>query len=646
MKNKALIALCKALFLATLFTLVLYPVGTLPAAAQTIEQDFTTKPGCEYGLVDESGKPILVNESGKPRTDNEAYKAFYQKFGFRDFQNPASVSSENGVLEATLTVEYGKNQIGPCEVNLRSYNGSLTGPTLRVKPGETIKIHMANAFPPEKERRKTKHVDYSANCSFELGVPDPESGHDINEPHGFNTTNLHTHGLHVSPEGCSDNVLRVMHPKEKPDGLSPSYEVEVKLPFEHPSGTDWYHPHLHGATALQVSGGMSGAILVEGGGLDTIPEIAEAEQKIFLFQQISYNQRGEIEDYKDIDLGRWQQIGRFITINGQIAPVIKMQPGEVQRWRFIHGGLRETIRATLVTQESYESYHNYLEAQASGTALGNAPELEITPLHEIAVDGIAIGKMDSWDTVQLEPGYRSDVLVKADFLPQGTDSQEYLLIDRATPANQSLFGVPEPSRILAKIVVSGPTKAMSLPDDFYFKAVKLADVPPDITDEEVQCCQQLNFSIVQSFNMGPTPRTTIGSAPNLAQPRASFLFMVNNDVFGYNITADQTEFLPDRVVTLGTADEWILQTDERSLAPTHPFHIHINPFQHVRIGPDGQPEKIWRDTVLVTRDKQERIRTRYTDFPGSFVLHCHILDHEDQGMMELIRIVPNRKLSQ
>ena len=95
-----------------------------------------------------------------------------------------------------------------------------------------------------------------------------------------------------------------------------------------------------------------------------------------------------------------------------------------------------------------------------------------------------------------------------------------------------------------------------------------------------------------------------------------------------------------RRLKLGGVEEWTLRTALTSLAPNHPFHIHVNPFQHTRIGPDGQPETVWRDTVLVRKGKPLTVRTRYVRYTGRFVLHCHMLDHEDQGMMELVEIVP------
>jgi FtsP/CotA-like multicopper oxidase with cupredoxin domain len=70
----------------------------------------------------------------------------------------------------------------------------------------------------------------------------------------------------------------------------------------------------------------------------------------------------------------------------------------------------------------------------------------------------------------------------------------------------------------------------------------------------------------------------------------------------------------------------------------HPFHLHINPFQVV--SRNGKPERYraWKDTVLVKGNETVRIRIAFRDFTGKAVYHCHILDHEDLGMMGIVEM--------
>ena len=461
-----------------------------------------------------------------------------------------------------LDVGMAKNTIAGCEVNLRSYNGALTGGTLRVDPGGTLRVLVTN--------------------SLDKNPPNPDGNPNV-PPHMPNTTNFHAHGFHVSPDGISDNVLRLMPPEAQDNEdkyqyipyMNPTrpgeYPVVIEVPENHPAGTFWYHAHIHGSTAMQVSSGMAGALIVPGG-LDNVPEIkaAEAQEKIMLFQQIAYDENGEINDYSTLGGRWWGDSNRRTTINGQIAPIIRMRPGEMQRWRMIHGGINETLHV----------------------------QLQGHVLHEIAVDGLATGRCDSWYSVTMYPGYRSDVLVKAS-LTKG----EYLVMDGTTGPSVSLLKDEEDPVVLAKVIVDGEPMEARLPcapgELAAYKAI------PDITAQEYD------------EKKGATQDVQLG---------------FNNDGFGAvnGIAYDASD--PPRELALGTIGKWRLTTGG------HPFHIHVNPFQTVRPGPDGVEQTLWRDTYFTGTQAVVEIMSRYEVFTGTFVLHCHILDHEDKGMMQQVRI--------
>lgn len=537
--------ICLLVSILAICAFILQPMFIPSALAQS-----TAKTGCEKETID------------------------IDKYGGKPFQNPEEIRSKNGLLETAIEVRYAQNQIAACSVNLRSYNGKLVGPTLRVKPEDTIKVTLINNLPPESN---------------------PQTDQNNNLPRAFNTTNFHTHGLHVSPEGNSDNVLREMPPQDHLGDAPPQYPIEIALPNHHPGGTYWYHSHLHGSTALQVSSGMAGALIVEGG-LDHIPEIAAAKEKIFVFQQITYDEQGTIENYNDLTPTGWTNSKRYTTINGQIVPKIEMRPGEVQHWRFIHAGVGESLNLHL-TQVS-----------------DNRP----ISLREIALDGIPLGRMDNWNrqALELEPGYRSDVLVKSKLLKNGQRSQEYVLVDSPSSPQKSLKGAGETGSILAKVVVKGLPVKMALPNADQLAKVAMKEQPADIVTTDGE--QKVEFSLI---------------ACSASDCKQKFNFEINGQEFSHD---------SERTLMLGNAEEWNLTTSDASLAPSHPFHIHVNPFLHQRSNPQGKLEKVWRDTLLVTQGHPEKIWTRYSDFVGKFVLHCHILDHEDQGMMQLVNIVQEK----
>src|SRR3954453_21544502 len=143
--------------------------------------------------------------------------------------------SVNGVLSTTLRVGYAYRQVGGVKLYVRSYEGGSPGPTLRMKPGETLRIKLVNDLPPNRDWLPA----------------------DISQPHMFNNTNFHFHGAHTSPAGIADNVMRSMTPGH-------TYEIEIKLPEDHTKGTYWYHPHHHGSADVQMSSGMVGAVVIEG----------------------------------------------------------------------------------------------------------------------------------------------------------------------------------------------------------------------------------------------------------------------------------------------------------------------------------------------------------------------------------------------
>ena len=165
------------------------------------------------------------------------------------------------------------------KVRLRGYTGDgmepdrpFVSPTIEMRPGQTVRMNLRNKLPMDP------------SC-----VGHDTKGHDPNIPHCFNGTNMHTHGLWINPAGNSDNVLISINP-----GVD--FEYEYNVPEDHPAGTFWYHPHRHGSTALQVSSGMSGALIIRGdrqptadanGDLDVLLSKDLFDAKVMVFQQMA-----------------------------------------------------------------------------------------------------------------------------------------------------------------------------------------------------------------------------------------------------------------------------------------------------------------------------------------------------------------------
>ena len=480
---------------------------------------------------------------------------------------------------------------GPQDFEVLTYNGHSFGPTIRVRRGSTFRIRVRN------------HVH---------GAPDTENP---DRPHGLCTTNLHTHGLHVSPVDPADNIYRCIEPGE-------SHTFEYQVPANHPSGTYWYHPHKHGSVGYQVSNGLAGALIVEGSDdddivdLEDIPEIAAARDQIFLFQQYNYvvgtdgvaridataiynpvDQPDYPRSCAEIDLHAAPGTPSgdpLITINGVVVPEIRMAPGEVQRWRFIHAGI--------------EQEQHMVWTDDAGIELKNPNADPTAPqFFEIAKDGLATGDMKIRPTIDLYPGYRSDVLVQAPPLPAGK-KEAVFHIKKVTPSQaQQLRPKIQASdtMYLAKVIVRGRHRPMKLP--------KRADLQP---------CRP--YQPVADGELSPPAIGTNGL----------ITFRSDDDTLRYEVNAKEFHEQTPAKLMLRTAQEWKL----KALANSHPFHIHVNSFQ-VTGHLDGDNHPVddgvgdWKDTLFVPEGHTFTIRSRFQDFAGQTVFHCHILDHEDQGMM-------------
>lgn len=486
-----------------------------------------------------------------------------------------------------------EKKIAGCGLTLRTYGGELVGPTLRVKPGQTLRFTVENNLGPP----------VASSASPDDGMRGGEAMYNLD------MTNLHTHGLQVDPVGktvngkfiASDNVMISYLP-----GVRQEYEISI--PDDHPTGTFWYHAHAHGSTAAQVSSGMAGALIVQDdkSNLDQpdsdrslLPDSLKVPEKTMVFQSILYDEQGQIANL-DISKGeevKWSDSHRRITINGQLVPKITMRPGEVQRWRLVGATFEQMLRLRLAGHD----------------------------LHQIALDGHYLPRVDTWNQnqpVDLEAGYRSDILVKANPTP-GT----YLLISDPDPAGR--LASPraravdkQEQNVVAAVVVQGPPvqdKALPTTEEMQEIAYGWTNGKEDTPLQDLWAADPINKD----------PAT---------QHRQEVRFNVATGNDGLVHFAINEKIYPDGGVlglTLNRIDKWDLITETLG---SHIFHIHTNPFQAYRTGPDGQPERVWRDTVIVAQGRPVTMYTQYKRFPGTFVIHCHLLDHEDNGMMRAVEV--------
>jgi FtsP/CotA-like multicopper oxidase with cupredoxin domain len=614
------------------------------------------------------------------------------------------ITSNGNLVTMRLVAKVAPNKIrnpgtpngGMDNVALRSYGGCLTGPLVDTKPGNTLRILLRNDLDAK-----------DPTCSPNM-PPGPEC---------FNTVNMHFHGLHVSPSGNSDNVLLNIAPQT-------NFEYEVNIPFDHPSGTFWYHPHRHGSTAIQVASGASGALIVRGdrhytggatGDIDTILHDASGKpmpEKIFLLQQIPYacfNDSGKINEnldgtwkcdstqtgyVKDFDSQLasatvWDTSGRFTSINGAVQPIFTVPAGEIQRWRFIHAGIHDTVNLQIVPMvDTAPRAALALRGVLPGTAKEQEPVIRqlcptlvpdgtkpvtLVPQFEIASDGLtrsrinpigvgAASQSGGIGTNFLQPGYRSDVLLA--FPSEGT----YCILNQAAPPEERTQAGgggqgPNETQLLATVVVSD---GRPVPGDLgAFIRQSLYDGNSADKTLPKAALDGLLRGDLSPWQGVPEE----GPASNTSNPRKASFFIGSltpgdPKTFGFYINGKSYD--PDRIdkeftMQVNTTEDWVLT----SSGEPHIYHIHVNPFEIMDVmykgksifasdgkclvppdskGLENQYCGMWhtfKDTIFVQNDYEVHIRTTYDRYIGEYVMHCHILDHEDSGMMANILIVPD-----
>ncbi|MBL4710137.1 MAG: multicopper oxidase family protein [Flavobacteriales bacterium] len=412
--------------------------------------------------------------------------------------------------------------------------------------------------------------------------------HDHNIPHGFNNTNLHTHGFHVSPN--QDDIFRNVKPS-----FSSYYTYDL---VDHTAGTMWYHPHVHGSTGLQVASGMSGAIIIEDSKevKEKYPNLAaasdSAHERIMIFNQINYDIiTGELNDFNV--LNRVSE-PKGTTVNGVVIPKMEIAPGEVQRWGLIHSGY------------------------ASSLGLEFPKEAKVW---QIAVDGILFSEPQELETVHMAPGNRTDLLIQ---FPKDMSPGEFKVVTTTYNSVCEYFhqddeckrnkAIDPDAEEIVHIIVKGDPVKMNVPSSLPGPGVG----HDDIKDSEI-------------VNM-ENPRRTSFDLVVAATDKDTTKYMINNQAF-------ESYLIPDTLIE-GTAEVWIVRTSNNI---PHPYHIHINPFQVTEIGGREVNPPMWKDVVMASENQSLKIRSRYQKYIGDFVIHCHILSHEDQGMMQRVRIIPKKK---
>ena len=463
--------------------------------------------------------------------------------------------------DGTVDVELTANaldfiKVANDDLKTRPFGDSLQAPTIHVRPGGTINVRFTNKLGEDANKK---------------GIP----------------TNIHYHGLHVSPLRKSDNVFRTFDNGK-------TYKSKVEVPEDQATGTYWYHVHLHGISDEQVMGGLSGVLMVDGI-RDLLPDdLAKVPERQIALRDAQTKDRVMFTE-KEIDF----TADSTRLVNTLYQPKFDMTSDAYELWHMANIGSDVFYDITL--QE-----HTFAV---------------------IAEDGVPVWDVDVAKHLVLPPGKRYDVLVKG-----GTPRSEAYLL-QSQPWAQTQYAAEK----------GGPIEPQPVPKE----AVTLASVT-------VKSGAKVPVPKLPKTLLSPEEREKVDLANEKDVDVVKKPF-----VFSYSASAPLAGLINDVQFThdmkpaiapvLGQTQEWTLRntTDD-----DHPFHIHVNSFQVMSVNGEPYPARGLQDVVTIprqTRDEDGKvvhpgevvIRNKFTDFTGWFVYHCHILSHEDIGMMATIQVRKN-----
>jgi FtsP/CotA-like multicopper oxidase with cupredoxin domain len=524
---------------------------------------------------------------------------------------PDDLRSQNGVLKVDFTFRSSTDEQGRTRYCYVHKSGSQS-PNLRLNPGDVLILNLKNGVTPPS------HPSHHPESSMQMKMEGSCAGGRMSAT----STNVHFHGLAIPPVCHQDEVL-----KTAIGPADPPFEYRFQIPRDEPPGLYWYHPHLHGFSKAQVLGGASGALIVEG--IERANrQLAGLPERVFIIRDqellnpdaepvnsdsmpspmVLRDAEGDIlntgtdggKPAKDLSLN-------FVPVPypEYLSAVIAMKPSARQLWR--------VLNASAIT---------YLDLQV---LFKDSPQL----LGVVALDGVPIdengmgGHGTLWKShIALPPAGRAEFIVNGP--PAGIHAS---LVTRRVDTGP--VGENDPTRPLATIVAAA---------DALEPRSSLAAVPAPFSLPSRVLLRDATPVRVRKLYLSEKPRDP--RDPN--SPTAFYITKDGQEQVPY----DANSTAPDIVVRQGDVEDWIIENRSQEL---HAFHIHQIHFMLMDWNGVPVDEPFLRDTVNVAYwdgksptypSVKLRMDFRDPNIVGTFVYHCHLLEHEDSGMMGTIRVDP------
>lgn len=524
---------------------------------------------------------------------------------------PEDLRSRSGILEVEFTYRNYVSADGQMRYCYLYKDGSQA-PTLRLHPGDWLVLRLTNALKPPTDSHQHDRA------AMEMPMPHPAACG--NGTMGAWATNLHFHGLTIPPMCHQDDVMNTY---VAPGGMP--FEYRFQIPADEPPGLYWYHPHVHGFSSAQVLGGASGALIVEGiekanrqlGGLPERVLIVRDQELLHPEAQPATNSsvppppvlRDPEGDILNTGTGGGKP-AKDLSINFVPVPypdyppaAIKMKPETREFWR--------VLNASAIT---------YLDLEISFNGAAQ-------PIAVVSMDGVPLNEYDPaanhilWTShLAVPPGGRIEFVVKGP-----AEGVQALLVTRTVDTGPD--GENDPERPLAMIVdepnAPEPSHMPASPAEAMAPTSRwLGDVKP-VRERKLY------------FSEKP-------SNPNDPNSPTVFMLTVEGQA---EIPYDPKNTAPNIVAQQGDVEDWIIENRTREL---HAFHIHQLHFLLTQWNGVPVDEPYLRDTINVAYWSGQgpfpsvrlRMDFRGANIVGTFVYHCHLLEHEDGGMMGTIQVVP------
>ncbi len=526
---------------------------------------------------------------------------------------PEDLRSQNGILQVDLTVHNFNEKDGSTRYCYVLADGGQS-PTLRLHPGDLLVLRLKNEM--------TGDTDAGSNHAHLHPAADKKADPCESGKMSLTSTNLHFHGLTIPSTCHQDEVLKTsIQPEDA------AFEYRFRIPENEPPGLYWYHPHIHGFSTKQVLGGASGALIVEG--IERAnPKVAGLPERVFVIRDqdlvnpdappsksdpvvpkmmidrdgdSANNGTGFGKPAKDLSVN-------FVPVPYPDYPpaIIRIKPGERQLWRVLNASAITYLNLSFL-------FHN------------RTPQM----MGVVSIDGVPINwnsgaenAIEWHDHIGVPPGARVEFIVTGP--PAGTPG---LLVTRTVDTGQG--GENDPNRALASIVAT-------------------PDAPEPRSTLQASPTPLGPPALPWLGSIAPTRVRKLYFSEKLEDPKnpnsaTTFFITVDGQT---PVAFDPSNGVPSIVVKQGDVEDWIIENRSSEL---HAFHIHQIHFELIDWSGVPVNEPFLRDTVNVPyfngRTLQYpsvhlRMDFRDPSTVGTFVYHCHLLEHEDGGMMGLVRVEP------